>query len=39
MADSNNSGQFGNRSDTKKQAQKGGKASKRRGGQNSHKND
>jgi hypothetical protein len=27
MADSNNSGQFGNRSDTKKQAATGGKAS------------
>lgn len=27
MADSNNPGQFGNREDTEKQAQKGGKAS------------
>lgn len=66
MADSNNSGQFGNRKDTQKQAQNGGKASsgsfgdtnsadpskagekgakaqpteaKRRGGENSHRND
>ena len=33
MADSNNSGQFGNRSDTREQAAKGGRSSSGRFGQ------